>query len=529
MPAWSKSLFTLRVNLLTAAAEWKLRQKHGAVAAQQKIFDRLTPRLALATYWREAGIEAGMRYEDFQARVAPRSYEHLTPAIERMKRAEINVLWPGRCSYFAVSSGTTAGRSKYLPVTEELMAHFRRAAFDAMLYYAVRVRHAAVFRGRHVLLGGSTALTPLPEAKPHPALAGDLGGIMARNLPSWAEKHLYEPGLAAAQTADWQGRIDAIVARTRGLNVTMLAGIPNWALVLAEALREDSARGKEGVKDLQGLWPNLECYVHSGVPVGPFQDQLRAALGPTVNLHEVYLASEGLIAAQDGVASTGLRLMADAGLFFEFLAMTDFEESRIEHLGRKAVPLAGVKPGVDYAVLLTSPAGLARYVLGDVVRFVSVAPPRLHYVGRTKLQLNAFGERVIEKDITDALMAVSRRQGWTIVNFHVAPLTASTNTGQNRGRHEWWIELRPGTITTPIGPQMAVALDVELRRLNADYEAKRKGGGMDPPFVRLVMPGVFEHWLHYQNKWGGEFKMPRCRSDRVIADELAQITNFARD
>jgi hypothetical protein len=164
-----------------------------------------------------------------------------------------------------------------------------------------------------------------------------------------------------------------------------------------------------------------------------------------------------------------------------------------------------------------------------VVRFVSVAPPRLLYVGRTKLQLSAFGEHVIEKEVTDSLVGLCQRRGWTIVNFHVAPLFMNTNTGQVRGRHEWWIELKPGTVATPTGPQMAAELDAELRRLNDDYDAKRKGGGLDAPFVRLVMPGVFEHWLRYQGKWGGQHKMPRCRSDRVIADELAQITNFARD
>jgi hypothetical protein len=529
MPAWPKNLFMFGVNMLTAVAEWKLRQKHNAVAMQERTFGRLTARLAGTKLWREAGVVAGMGYESFSARLPLRSYEYFTPAIERMKRGESDVLWPGRCAFFAVSSGTTAARPKYLPVTEELLGHFHRAGLDALLYYTVRVRHAGVFRGRHVFLGGSTALTPLAEAKPQVAYAGELSGITALNLPAWAERHLYEPGAAIAKMSDWPAKIEAIVARTRGLDVTMLAGIPNWVLLLAAALREDSVRGKRRVSNLQGLWPNLECFVHGGVPVGPFQNELRAALGSTVNFHEVYLASEGFIAAQDGVANTGLRLMADAGLFLEFLPMVDFDESRLEHLGRKAVPLAGVQPGVDYALVLTTPAGLARYVLGDVVRFVSTAPPRLLYVGRTKLQLGAFGERVIEKEITDALISVCLRHGWTIVNFHVAPLFVNTNTGQLRGRHEWWIELKPGTVTTPIGPQMAGALDTELRRLNPDYDAKRKTGGMDAPFVRLVMPGMFEHWLRYQDKWGGQHKMPRCRSDRLIADELAQITNFARD
>jgi hypothetical protein len=309
----------------------------------------------------------------------------------------------------------------------------------------------------------------------------------------------------------------------------MLAGLPNWALNLAAALRERSAQGKRRVSSLQGLWPNFECFVHGGVPLGPFQEELRAALGPTVNFHEIYPASEAFIAAQDIEAGLGLRLLADAGVFYEFIPMADFDESRLEQLGRKVVPLVAVKAGVDYALLLTTPAGLARYLIGDVVRFTSTEPPRLIYVGRTKLRLNAFGEHVAEKEITDALLNLTRRHHWTIVNFHVAPIFGNSLTGQSRGRHEWWVELRPGTITTPTGPQMGVELDVELQRLSDSYAAKRKSGGLEAPVVRLVMPGVFEHWLRYQGKWGGQHKMPRCRSDRLIADELAQITSFAKD
>jgi hypothetical protein len=529
MPVWPKSFYTFGAGLLTARAEWRLRQKHGAAETQERVFGRLTQRLAATSVWSGAGIVPGMSYASFQARVAPRTYEQLAPAIERMKHGEAGVLWPGPCSLFAVSSGTTAGHAKYLPVTEEMLAHFRRAGLDSLLYYTVRARHAGVFRGRHLLLGGSTALAPIAEVKPHEAYAGDLSGIAALNLPAWMERHLFEPGVAIAQIADWPAKLDAIVARTRTLDITLLAGIPSWVLILAAALRENSSHGKERVSNLQELWPNFECFVHGGVPVGPFQDELRAALGPTVKFHEVFLASEGFIATQDAEAAAGLRLMTDAGLFFEFLPMADFDETRLEHLGHKAVPLADVSTGVDYALLLTTPAGLARYVIGDVVRFTSTEPPRLIYVGRTKLQLSAFGERVIEKELTDALLAVCQRHGWSIANFHVAPMFVNSLTGQNRGRHEWWIELKPGTVSTPIGPQMAAELDIELQRLNDDYAAKRKSGGLEPPFVRLVMPGVFKHWLTYQGQWGGQYKMPRCRSDRVVADELAQITNFAVD
>jgi hypothetical protein len=167
--------------------------------------------------------------------------------------------------------------------------------------------------------------------------------------------------------------------------------------------------------------------------------------------------------------------------------------------------------------------------MGDVVRFIALEPPRLQYIGRTKLQLNSFGERVSEKDLTDALITLCRRNEWTIVNFHVAPLLINPLYGTTRGRHEWWVELKPGTTITPTGPQMAVELDMELQRSSPSYEAKRKGYGLESPIVRLVMPGLFEHWMRHQGKWSAQHKMPRCRSDREVADQLAQIAQFAKD
>jgi len=528
MPVWPKSLYSFGANLLTAGAEWRLRQTRSAAGAQKRTFEVLTRRLAGTKFWRDAGIVENMSYDSFQARVAPRSYEQLAPAIERMRRGESDVLWPGTCTFFATTPGTT-GPAKCLPVTEELLAHFRRSSSDALLYYTVRMKHAAVFRGRHLYLGAPTALTPLTDVKPHDAYAGDITGIAALDIPPWVERHLYEPGPEIARMTDEAARFQAILQRTASLDITLLAGLPHGALPLAAALRERSAAGKQRATDLQGIWPNLECYVHGGVPLGPYRDELRAALGPTVHFHEIYPSSEAFLAAQDIEGGLGLRLIADTGIFYEFIPMADFDESRPEQLGRKVVPLVSVKTGVDYAVLVTTPAGLARYLLGDVVRFTSTEPPRLLYVGRTKLRLHAFGENVIEKEITDALVSVTQRRQWQLVNFHVAPLSTNSLTGQHHGRHEWWVELRPGTITTPTGPQMAVEVDAELQRTNADYAAKRRTGTLDAPIVRLVMPGVFEHWLRYQGKWGGQHKMPRCRSDRLIADELAQITNFARD
>ena len=526
MPVLPRNLFVLGARVLSARTARRLKRPDTAIREQDAAFEGLVRQIVDTQFGKDNGITRNLDYPLFHARVPIRAYEGFSPYIERMKRGEANVLWPGQCSFYAVSSGTTAGPSKWLPVTEEMLAHFRKAGLASLLFYSARVGRASVFRGRHLFLGGSTTLAPIEEAKPFVAFGGDLSGITALNLPRWAERHLYEPGTDLAQMSDWPKKIEAIVARTLHRDITLLAGIPSWLLILAEALRNAATHGKARPANLQAIWRNFECLVHGGVPIQPFQDELRRAMGSTVNFHEVYPASEGFIAAQDADQAAGLRLMSDAGLFFEFLPLRDFDDSLPTGLGSKAIPLAEVKPDEDYVLLLTTPAGLCRYVIGDVVRFVSVEPPRLIYVGRTKLQLSAFGEHVIEKELTDSVVAVCTRHGWSIANFHVAPIFANTLTGHTRGRHEWWIELRSGTVETPTGPILAAGLDTELMTRNDDYAGKRNGGGMEPPIVRLVMPGFFEHWMRYHGKWGGQNKMPRCRSDRQIADELTQVACF---
>ena len=522
-----QSLVALGASFLSARTSRRLRARGWALTAQKRHAASLRASLAATAYGKAHGIEAGMDDKAWRERVPLRTYEGFAPHIERMRRGETDVLWPGACRYFAVSSGTTAGRTKYLPVTDAMLAHFRRAGLDSLFYYTARAGRASVFKGKHLFLGGATTLAPLPEAKTHQAFAGDLSGITALNLPPWVEKHLYEPGAEIAQLGDWPAKIAAIAQRCASRDIRMLAGIPSWVLILASAILEEHARatGKK-VRTLREVWPQFECLVHGGVPIGPFAAELHAVCGQGVNFHEVYPASEGFIAAQDAEPEAGLRLMADAGIHYEFLPLADYDESRLAQLGARTVSLDGVKAGVDYVLVMTTPGGLSRYVIGDVVRFVSTEPARLVYAGRTKLQLSAFGEHVIEKELTDALTTVCARHGWQVVNFHVAPVFVNSLTGQKRGSHEWWLELRAGSEVNPTGPVIAPLLDAELQRLNDDYDAKRKGGGLLPPTVRLVMPGIFEQWQRANGKWGGQNKMPRCRGDRQIADELAKYSPF---
>jgi hypothetical protein len=538
MAAWPKSIFTMGAGILASRTARRLRRENAAVPAQHRAFKGLLGPLASTRIWKSAGVEANMTYAQFNVRVPLRKYADLLPAIESMKRGESNVLWPGQCCFFAASSSTgrnatpSAGgplAAEHIPVTAEMRAHFHQAAMESLFYYTARVRHSRVFRGRQLFLGGSTTLHPAPGASEAAARVGTLAGIAEFNLPAYIVKHFYEPGAAVAQIADWKSKVDALIARTKHLDITLVAGLPTWVRLFAEALRTGSGGSTEGEFHLQKVWPNLECFVHHGVSVGPFVEELRRLLGPTVNFHEVYPSAAAFVAAQDGEARGGLRLLADAGVFYEFLPLEDFDEARLSNLGSKAVPLEGVRAGVDYALLLTTPAGLCRYSLGDVVRFTSINPPRLQWIGRAADQLTTFGDRVIEKEFADALLAICQRNGWTIVHFHVAPLFTNPLLGTTRGRHEWWVELRPGTVINPTGPQIAVELDIELQRTNPSYQTKRKGHGLESPIVRLVMPGLFEQWMKRQGKWDGQQKVPRCRNDRVVADQLAAIAQFAKD
>jgi hypothetical protein len=528
LPAPPRRFVALGARLATARTASHLRRPRIAIRQQSKAFAGLTERLSAAAFWAEDGVERRMSYEQFRSRIPVRTYEELAPAVERMKLGEAGVLWPGRCSNYAVSSGTTAGRTKYIPVTAEMLTHFRQTGLASLLYYTSRVKSAEVFRGRQLFLGGSTRLAPIAGSTAFPALAGDLSGITALHLPAWVEKHLFEPGAEIAQMSDWPAKIEAIVQRTLYKDITLLAGIPSWVLILAEALLAADKRTIRKPVHLQQIWPRFECLIHGGVPIGPYLQDLRKAMGPTVQFHEVYPASEAFIAAQDAEPEAGLRLMTDAGVFFEFLPMAEFDETRLPSLGGGAVPLDGVQTGTDYALLLTTPGGLCRYLIGDTVRFVSAEPPRLAYSGRTRLQLSAFGEHVIEKELTDALVATSARSGGSITSFHVAPLFVDASAGRQRGCHEWWIELRSGSDSANLNAaSLAAGLDAELQRRNEDYEAKRRGNGLGQPVVRLAPPGTFEQWMRARGKWGGQSKMPRCRSDREVADALAELTRLS--
>jgi len=523
-----KGLLTIPLRagarVLGARTRRMMARAHGAAANQERILTRLLRGYARSRQGRIHAIDATMGYAEFASCVPLRTYEDFAPHIARLVEGARDELWPGPCRHLALSSGTTAGPSKYLPVNAPMLEHFRQAGLQSLLLQTTRTGRTGIFDGRHLFLGGATSLQRLTPADADEVLAGDLSGITAMHLPAWADSLLYEPGSAIAQIDDWPRKIEAIITRTRTRDIRLIAGIPSWLLVLFDAL-EQRVRAEGGAwAGLRSVWPRLSCLVHGGVPAEPYFAQLRACTGPEVDFHEVFPASEAFIAAQDGASGQGLRLLDNAGIFYEFVPADRIDGDGRPRPGTTALPLAACDPGVDYALVLSNPGGLCRYLIGDIIRFVSVDPPRLLYIGRTRLQLSAFGEHVLERELTQALVAAAGESGLQVTQFHVAPLFTDTIAGRTRGAHEWWIE--PAAGSAPAA-DFTKHLDRELQRLNDDYAGKRRGGGLTHPRVRFVAPGTFESWLRARGRWGGQNKMPRCRSDRSIADELARLVDDA--
>lgn len=511
----------LRVGarMLGARTRRMMARPRRAQANQERILDRLLAGYARSRHGAIHGIEARMGYEAFAACVPLRTYEGYLPHIDRLRDGARDELWPGPCRHLALSSGTTAGPSKCLPINAPMLDHFRRAGLQSLLLYTARSGRAGIFDGRHLFLGGAAALQKLTGEGDNEVWAGDLSGITAMHLPRWADTLLYEPGRDVARIEDWPAKVEAIVARTLTRDIRLVAGIPGWLLVLFEMLRERALAEGRAWRDVRSVWPGLACLVHGGVPVEPYVEQLRAWLGPDVDLHEVFPASEAFIAAQDGAGGEGLRLLDNAGVFYEFVPADQIGGDGRPRTGATAVPVAGVRSGIDYALVLSNPGGLCRYLIGDVVRFISTDPPRLLYVGRTRLQLSVFGEHVLERELTLALVRACESLRCAVAHFHVAPLFAGT-TERARGAHEWWIEPAAGAVDPEA---LARVVDRELQRLNDDYAGKRRGHGLTAPVVRVLPPGAFEAWLRGRGRWGGQNKVPRCRPDRTVADELADV------
>ena len=445
-------------------------------------------------------------YKEFASRVPVTSYEEVHHQIERARKGESNIFWPTPITWFAKSSGTTNSKSKFIPVSAASLEHCHYAASkDLLCMYLNNNPDANLFLGKSLRLGGSKQLY-----KENKTVFGDLSAILIDNMPFWAE-YSSTPNNEVSLMADWEVKMQAIVKQTTQENVTSLAGVPSWMLVLLNNVLEAT-----GASNLFEIWPNLEVYFHGGVNFDPYINQYNAIL-PKENFryYEIYNASEGFFAIQDRNADKELLLMLDYGIFYEFIPMDSYGSA-----SQQIIPLGEVEVAKNYAIVITTNAGLWRYKIGDTVRFTSINPYRIKVTGRTKHHINVFGEELIIENAEMALKQASKQTQCEIVDYTAAPIFME---GNKKGAHEWIVEFKtpPKDFTL-----FTKALDTALMNLNSDYEAKRQNNTtLTMPRIHIARQKLFYDWLKQKNKLGGQHKVPRLSNKRDFIEQLLLLNN----
>jgi hypothetical protein len=440
-------------------------------------------------------------YQDFANRVPAVTYEELYPSIERLLKGEKNLLWPGEVNWFAKSSGTTNAKSKFIPVSREALedCHYKGGK-DMLSLYFNNFNQRDLFDGKCLSIGGSHQINPL-NPKSH---YGDVSAVIMQNLPIWAKWHR-TPSIEIATMENWEQKIDAMVKECVSENVTCMAGVPTWTLILLKRILEI-----ENKSNILEVWPNLELFMHGAVSFGPYR-QLFNEIIPSnqMSYQDIYNASEGFFGIQNDPNSDDLLLMLDYGVYYEF-SPTDSPE--------KIIPLSDVELNKNYALIISTNAGLWRYKIGDTVRFTSLLPYKIKISGRTKHFINAFGEELMVENADQAIKYASEKTNCLISNYTACPIYFEGNNGAG---HEWLIEFEKGPCDIE---QFTYLLDQKLKEVNSDYEAKRhKDLALRMPLIKTMPQGTFYRWLESKNKLGGQYKVPRLANNREYVDEILRL------
>ena len=487
---------------------------------QRRVLSSLIDRGRTTKFGRDHGFSTAWSLDDYRARVPLRDYNAFWESYWREAFPRLSdCTWPGLIPWLAVSSGTTTGTTKYIPVSREMHRSNVRASADLLTFHLANRPQSRLFGGRIFMLGGSTGL--VREAPG--VFSGDLSGIAASAMPAWARLR-YFPPRDLESIADWQIKIDRFAERSLDEPITAVVGTPSWLLIYFERLAEIAAARRGGSAGrIADIYPGLEMLSHGGVAWTPYRDRFAALLeGSRVETREVYPASEGFFAIADRSDGEGLRLNLDNGIFYEFIPVDQLDSAQPDCRW-----IGDVEPGVNYALAVTTCAGLWRYLVGDTVTVVERTPPRVLVTGRMSYMLSAFGEHVIGAEVERAVAEAARAIGATVSDFAAGSLFPE-ETGA-RGGHLYVVEL--GTeagengLDTARNARFAEALDATLCRLNDDYAAHRAGGyGLDAARVRFLPPGAFAAWMKSRGKLGGQNKVPRIINDPEL---FAALRRFA--
>jgi hypothetical protein len=475
------------------------------IRTQQDVMMDLLFRARDTEWGRRCGFDEMADYRTFADRQPLQEYDDIKSDIQRMIRGEEDVLWPGRTSLYAKSSGTTSDKSKFIPVSQDsLKGGHIKGSWDSVAILYQMVPDARIFADKSLLMGGS--MSPFP--KNESSIYGDVSAIMLHNMPAIG-RPFYAPDMEIALMDDWEQKIEKMARVVKDENITMFGGVPTWTMVLLDKILEIT-----GEEDMSKVWPLAKIYMHGGVNFKPYREQFSNYFSAEDFIYqEIYNASEGFFAVQFDQNDDDMILLLDNGMFYEFVPYQGGVP-----IG-PAIPLQGVEINKEYALVISTNAGLWRYQPGDVVEFTSTFPFKIKIKGRTSQFINAFGEEVMVANTDEALAQTCRQLNAVVSDYSVAPRYLKKN---GQGGHEWLIEfVKPPTDMN----QFERALDDNLKQINSDYEAKRAHDlALNCLVIQSLPQGTFKSWLKSKNKMGGQHKIPRLYNDRKYVDD---ILNFA--
>jgi len=471
---------------------------------QDEVFKKLISSAKDTEWGKKYDYRSISTIHDYNDRVPISSYEDIKPLIDRLRKGEQNILWPEEITWFAKSSGTTAGKSKFIPVSPSALdeCHFKGGK-DMLAMYLNLFPDSELFEGKSLVMGGSRDIFEMSNTT---YIEGDLSAILMHNLPFWAQ-FKRTPSLTIALMDEWENKLELMVESTMSHDVRGISGVPSWMLVLLRKILD-----KSGKKNIHEIWPILEVFFHGGINFEPYRDQYNAILSPDKMVYsDTYNASEGFFGIQDQKGSSDLLLMLDYGVFYEFISVSDFDSANPE-----VVQLDDVKLGVNYALIITTNAGLWRYMIGDTVVFTCLAPFRIRITGRVKNFLNAVGEELIIDNAEQAFTVACTKTNAVISEYTAAPLFENDEVV-----HQWLIEFEK----EPDNPDFFnEVFDNALKSLNSDYEAKRYHNlVLKQPIIVSLKKGTFYNWMKKRNKLGGQNKVPRLSSSREYVDEILKF------
>lgn len=474
---------------------------------QEEILTGLLAKAVNTQYGRKYDFASIYGSNQFQQRVPIVSYEDLFPYIDRLMKGEQNLLWPTEVRWFAKSSGTTNSRSKFIPVSNEALeeCHYKGGK-DMLSIYMNNYPETKMFAGKNLVIGGSQQVNQFD--KNGRSYYGDVSAVLLKNLPFWAQM-VRTPSMEIALMDEWEEKIEKMAQYTQDEDVTSISGVPTWTIVLLERVLEI-----KGAKSILEVWPNLEVFIHGAVSFTPYESLFQSLI-PSKGMHymETYNASEGFFGIQDQTNSKEMLLMLDYGIYYEFIPAEEWDKEQ-----PKTLKLEQVELHKNYAIVITTNAGLWRYKIGDTIRFTSLDPHRIKITGRTKHFINAFGEELIIENAEEAIAFAAEKTDAKIENYTAGPQYLESG---KQGCHEWIIEFakEPDQLA-----RFGQILDEKLREINSDYDAKRhKNIALVAPKVHRVDHGTFYNWMKRRGKLGGQNKVPRLANNREYLDSLLEM------